>query len=102
MRSTIFDLANSILSPLFNEQTDIKAGTDLEFEMPGMVKDSIKISIDGNKLNVSAKTKAGKDVSGTYWLSSFIDADKMTAKYEDGILYLNLKEAQKKKEIKVE
>jgi|SRR5665213_1314128 len=75
-------------------------------EVPGVNKDDVKISIDGNQVTISAEVKNEKEVrngekvirSERYYGSQFrgftlqhdIDQDKAEAKYVNGILELTL------------
>lgn len=75
-------------------------------EMPGVKKDDVKITIDGNKVAIRAESqseheeKEGETVlrrerfygvqSRSFVLANEIDESAATAKYEDGILTLNL------------
>lgn len=75
-------------------------------EMPGVKKDDVKITIDGNKVAIRAESrseteeKEGETVlrrerfygvqSRSFVLANEIDDASATAKYEDGILTLHL------------
>jgi HSP20 family protein len=75
-------------------------------EIPGVNKDDIKVSVDGNQVSVSAevrKEKAQKEgaklirceryygiVSRTFTLDESVDQDAAQAKYENGVLQLTL------------
>lgn len=75
-------------------------------EMPGVKKDDVKITIDGNKVSIRAESrsereqKEGETVlrrerfygvqSRSFALANEIDDASATAKYEDGILILHL------------
>lgn len=90
-------------------KTDIQDKGDsylLEAELPGFEKDDIKIDIDGDMMTVSAEHKSENEEKdekknyirceryyGSYSRSfniSEIKADEITAKYDNGILKLNL------------
>jgi len=75
-------------------------------ELPGYKKEDVQVEIDGARVTISAETKAqaenkdgekvvyserytGKAVR-SFELTSEIDADTATAKYENGILVLTL------------
>ncbi len=78
----------------------------LRAELPGVKKDDIKISIDGDQVAISAETAAQKEVkegervlrterySGKYYrafaLGSAVDEDATSARYVDGVLELTL------------
>ena len=75
-------------------------------ELPGVKKDDIQISIDGDQVAISAETRAEKEVkdgervlrserySGKVYrafaLGSAIDEDAASARYADGVLELTL------------
>ncbi len=75
-------------------------------EIPGVRKDDIKVSIDGNRVSISAELKKEKEEkkgetvirSERYYGRQFrgftlqqdVDASKAEASYEDGILALKL------------
>ena len=75
-------------------------------ELPGVKKDDIQISIDGDQVSVSAETKTEKEVkdgerllrteryNGKYYrafaLGTAIDEDAVSARYADGVLELTL------------
>lgn len=74
---------------------------DVQVELPGVNKEDIDITIDGNKLSVSAKkenTNRDKTHSEFYYgslsrtitLGEEIDKDNCDAEYKDGILHLTL------------
>ena len=75
-------------------------------DLPGVKKDDIQISIDGDQVSISAETKTEKEVkvgertlraeryTGKFYrafvLGSEIDEDAANAKYADGVLELTL------------
>jgi HSP20 family protein len=81
---------------------------DIRAEVPGFKKEEIRVSIDGNRVSISAESKREKEektgkgqrtlVKELYWGSasrSFslpheVDDKAATAKYEDGLLKLSL------------
>ena len=78
----------------------------LHAELPGVKKDDIKISIDGDQVTISAETAAQKEIkdgervlrterySGKYYrafaLGNAVDEDATSARYVDGVLELTL------------
>jgi HSP20 family protein len=88
-------------------------------EIPGVNKNDIHISVDGNLVSITAEVKKEKEekegekvirseryfgkVSRSFTLSSDVDADKVQAKYTDGVLDVTLpkKTNGKKKSITV-
>lgn len=79
----------------------------IELVAPGMTKNDFKIELDGSQLTITAE-KADESESGdqhTYHRKEFsfqsvkrsftlpekvVDAEKITAEYKEGILYLNI------------
>lgn len=88
-------------------------------DIPGVNKDDIKVSVDGNQVSISAEVKKEKEekkdekiirseryfgkVSRSFTLSSDVDADKVQAKYTGGVLELSMpkKGNGRSKEIKI-
>jgi len=85
---------------------------ELELAAPGLKKSDFKISVDGDVLTISAEKKEEKEekhrkvtrrefnftsFSRSFTLPDSVDADKIKASYEDGVLKLELP----KKEIAV-
>lgn len=84
---------------------DDKAYT-VKAEIPGVSKDDIKVSVDGNLVSISAEVKKEKEekegkkvvrreryygsVSRSFTLSQAVSEDKAQAKYENGVLVLTL------------
>lgn len=81
-------------------------GYTVHAEIPGVKKEDIHVSIDGNQVSISAETKQEKEVkegerilrSERYYgkvarslsLASDIDESNAQAKYSDGVLELSL------------
>ena len=75
-------------------------------EIPGVSKDDIKVSVDGNQVSLSAEVKKEKEekegakvirseryygsVSRSFTLDENVDRSAAQAKYEDGVLLLTL------------
>ena len=75
-------------------------------EIPGVNKDDIKVSVDGNQISLSAEVKKEKEekegskvirceryygsISRTFTLDESVDQDAAQAKYENGVLQLTL------------
>jgi len=91
----------------------------LELAAPGLKKDDFKINVEKNLLTISVEMKTENkektenytrkefgfnSFSRSFKISDNIESDNISAKYEDGILTLNLpknEEAKLSKEIKV-
>jgi HSP20 family protein len=90
---------------------DEKAYT-VRAEIPGVKKDDIKVSVDGNQVSISAEIKKEKEEKegervlrseryyGTAYRSFTLDRDieeaEVQAKYSDGVLSLNLPKKKSK------
>lgn len=74
-------------------------------DIPGVTKEDIKVSIDGNQVSIGAEIKQEKEQEGrnllrseryygqlyrSFTLESPIDEEKADAKYENGVLELTL------------
>lgn len=84
---------------------DDKAYT-VKAEIPGVKKEDINVSVDGNLVSLSAEVKSEKEekegqkvvrreryygsVSRSFTLGHDVDMNKAEAKYEDGVLNLTL------------
>lgn len=84
---------------------DAKAYT-VHAEIPGVNKDDIHVSIEGNQVSISAEVKREKEekegekllrseryygrVARAFTLGYDVDQEKATAKYENGVLELTL------------
>lgn len=95
---------------------------DIEFAAPGFTKNDFKIDVDQNVLTVSAEKKEEKNednkrftrrefsyntFSRSFTLPQTVNADKIDAKYTDGLLHLQIPKkeeakAVQKKQIKVD
>lgn len=76
-------------------ETDAPLGWNLRFELPGFKKDEVKLHIDEDFLSVTAETDdEARSFLGTVKrrvrISDEVDTEKITAKLEDGILYLEI------------
>ncbi len=88
-------------------------------EIPGVKKDDIHVTVDGNRVSISAEVKQEKEVkegermircersygmaSRTFSLADEVDQSKVQAKYADGVLELTLpkKSGSMRKEISI-
>lgn len=75
-------------------------------EIPGVKKEDVKVQVDGNRISISAETKQEKEEKKdekiicrecyqgssfrSFSLANDVDESKAEAKYENGILELNL------------
>ncbi|ABB43794.1 Heat shock protein Hsp20 [Sulfurimonas denitrificans DSM 1251] len=89
---------------------------DIEIDLPGVKKEDIEITIEGNYLSVNAQRKYKNETkaddyylcessfgmfSRSFALSDNINRDKVDAKYEDGRLYITLEKEESKKSKKI-
>lgn len=87
--------------------SEINGSYKVRADLPGVKKDDISIRIDGNMVQIDAEVKQQKDtkeaggrmlrserwhgaVSRAFTVSQDVDDTKATAKYEDGVLTLEL------------
>ncbi len=87
--------------------TENDTGYTVHADLPGVNKDDINVSVEGNVVQIEAETsgeKVTKDkgdkvlrserysgtISRTFSLGQDVDADKVEAKYADGVLTLQL------------
>ncbi len=76
-------------------ETDTTLGWNLRFELPGFKKDEVKLQIDDDFLNVLAKTEDEArsflgEVKRRVRISDEVDTENISARLEDGILYLEI------------
>ena len=102
-------------APNLSIKTDISEKEDaylVKAELPGVKKEDIKVKIEGDTLSISAEVKQESEqkegervlhseryygsISRSFRLGSEIDQSASTAKYEDGILNLELKKLSNK------
>jgi HSP20 family protein len=93
---------------------ETKEGYVLEAELPGVNKDGLEITIEGNELSIIGK-RVGEVVSGepllreraaldfrrTFELDPAIDPDGITAKIQQGVLTLTLPKSERVKPRKI-
>lgn len=94
---------------------ETKEAFELELSAPGLQKQDFKLNVDDNLLTISYEKQTSKEQSSedtkihrqefstrsfkrTFTLDEKIDADKIIAKYENGILSVTL---PKKEEVKI-
>ena len=77
----------------------------IQFAIPGLVKEDIKISVDESVITISHEKKETDD-NTFYFTSSFkkeyslpddVDVDKIFSKLENGVLEINIPRTQKKR-----
>ena len=124
VRDPFFDMFDDFCKPVFYDdsadsmRTDIKEtenGYQLDVEMPGFDKKDIKIALENGYLTVSAQ-KSSKDEEGneknkneryirkectvscsrSYYVGNDVEKENVKAKYENGMLTLNVPKSQPK------
>lgn len=112
----LFDAFNSLFTPsVFNERSDVmktdfketEKGFLLEVELAGFDKNDIELSFEKGYLTISAEKKLTEDegekylrrervtkLSRTYYAGD-IDKDQIKAKYENGVLSVDLPKKEK-------
>ena len=94
--------------------TEISDGYMLEIEMPGVKKDGLEISVENNELTISGR-RSLPAVEGTlihresraenfrrmFEIDPSIDADKISAKIDQGLVMLTLPKAEHVKPRKI-
>ena len=106
------------LTPRINV-SESSTGFEIEAELPGVVKEDVHISVDGNRVSFDADvrqvaTKEGETIihaerrvskfSRSFTLPAEVDDDRAEARLENGILHLSLpkKQAAQPKKIAVQ
>lgn len=115
-----FPTASSLLNDFYGEMStefipavnisETESNFHLDFKVPGYEKENFKITLENDLLNISAEIKKEENVQEKnysrreFYLQSFkrsfkmpenIDVDKMEAKYENGILFVNIPKIKK-------
>jgi HSP20 family protein len=104
--ATVFDAEPSALKM----RIDVTENTEaylVKADIPGVKKEDINVRVDGNVVQIDAETRSEKETKGngdkvlrserhygtisrTFSLAQDVDADKVQAKYADGVLSLQL------------
>ncbi len=102
------ELGNELMAPS-SVKLDVKEQDNafvVHAELPGVKKEDIHVTVDGNQVAISAEVKRGKEtkegervlrseryfgkVSRSFQLGQDIDESKAAAKFTDGVLELTL------------
>jgi HSP20 family protein len=94
---------------------ETKEGYTLEAEMPGVSKDGLEITLDGNEITIIGRRGAdvvagdpllrertNADFRRVFELDPAIDTSRIAAKVEQGVLTLTLPKSEKVKPRKIE
>ncbi len=105
--------AEQFITPL-DSVTEISDGYMLEIEMPGVKKDGLEISVENNELTVIGRRSlpAGEgtpihresrpeNFRSVFEIDPSIDADKISAKIDQGLVTLALRKAEHVKPRKI-
>ena len=100
VRPMRFDLEMPVEMKLKMDVTKADDSYTVKAEMPGIKKEDIQVSIDGNQVTISGEVKKGEEiirseryygkVSRSFTLPHEVDEAKAVAKYTDGVLNLKL------------
>jgi HSP20 family protein len=106
------------IDQLWTPPVDIEEQDDaytLEVELPGVKKDDVKIEYDGNELTISGEIKERerkgvlrrktRRIGGFLYrvvLPMEVDAEKIDAKLQDGVLVVRVPKAEKAQRRKIE
>ncbi len=110
LRRFMAPLRFDVSTPVEEMRVDVTEATDcykVSADLPGVNKDDINVSIDGNLVTIEAEIKRNKEstdksgkvlrserysglMSRAFTLTQDIDEARATAKYEDGVLTLEL------------
>ena len=123
-------LNKSIMRPLFREGMELEPQIKMDVkeadgkylinaEIPGVKKEDIHVTVDGNRVSISAEMKQEKEAkegervircergygmaSRTFTLADEVDQEQIQAKYNNGVLELTLpkKPGSARKEIPI-
>ncbi len=104
----LFNFADSLFQPIAGLSED-EDNYYARFELPGVKKDEITVEVNNTVLTVKAgrrgKKKDQKDtfsLSRSISLTQGIDTEKIKAKYEDGVLTVNLPKREDRKPRNIE
>ena len=70
--------------------THDEKATTLQLDVPGLSREQLSISIEGNQVRLASVEGAPRQVQRAWELASDIDAAASTAKLENGVLTLTL------------
>lgn len=106
LRPMRFDLENGERMPLKIDVTKTDDTYKVRAEIPGVAKDDISVTVDGNQVTISGEVRKEKEekkgeeivrseryygaVSRSFMLPHEVDESKVVAKSADGVLTLTL------------
>ena len=80
------------------EERDTEIG--ITVDMPGIQKKDIELNVDKHTVNVTSKTEE-RDYSFNRTFTSELNPDKVTAKFNNGVLDINIQKAEEYKGKKI-
>jgi HSP20 family protein len=110
IKETLGNVARHL--PLANFANHNSDTYDIEIDLPGVKKEDIELKIEDDYLSVNALRKMSKElkeddyylcessfglISRSFILPKYVDRDKISAKLEDGRLYISLEKEDNKK-----
>ena len=108
------DLFIDVLSQVFSANPNLSARVVskrepafIEYELAGVSRENIHLSVEGNKLFLSVNdSHLRKNIDTWYDVESYLDIDNLTATYKDGLLRIDIplkeQEEEKKKQRVIE
>lgn len=111
----LFDVFDDFFKPMyFDETKELKTNItenendyELQLALPGFGKDEIKVSLENGYLTVRAskqkkeenknrylRREISESTSRSYYVGSDISQEQIKAKYDNGMLYLNVPKSQ--------
>jgi HSP20 family protein len=103
---------NAVRTPVLVNTKETKDGYKIEVAAPGFSKENFKLSVEEQLLTISAENAENKADENEKWtrkeyhfasfkrsftLPKTVDAEKISAEYKDGILYVNLPKVEESK-----
>lgn len=72
----------------------------IEIDLPGVKRENVKVTLDDGELEINYKERLGK--RGTYSFKLSKEVKEVTAKLEDGVLFIGIEmKEREKREIEV-
>lgn len=124
MRNDLYNMFNELNNMFYDggykgfpiDVIEVENGYQVECEMPGIQKEDLKVTFENGELTIEATPKKEKDrkylihersnqkLRRTINMGNEVDEEKITAKFENGILVINLfnKEVKAHKQIVIE
>lgn len=88
--STAFDLFPDYVWTSSNKRSDTIDKNGIKVELPGVKSCDLEVTVEGKQLHVNGKNRHGKNFNYVYSISGNVNADKISAKFYDGLLEIEL------------